>query len=389
MPSKDLDLRIEQMLAAATGGARTPWPADLSSPEGEDAVIGEILYHGISGLLIRDASKLDDWPDAIVSAVHEQARGQAMWEMRHRIVVADMMKELADDDVEALILKGTSLAYDLYEEPACRARGDSDILIRDADLARARAVLERSGFHRRLADERSHHELDLQEMWRLDCADGTRHDIDLHWRAMNAPALEGVLPFKQCIANARRLPKLGEHALTLDRAMMLLHCCVHRAKHITSPYFASGITYYGGDRLIWAVDIDLLADAFSEHDWERFCELAREQGVSRVCLDGIQFAQARLGTAIPPSVAARLASGSEPGHAETYLLDSRQLTKAWHDLRAVSGFRQKLSYFSARALPSDEFMRAKYPTMKQMPLVVLYARRFAELLLRRPRRSRQ
>lgn len=389
MPSKDLDLEIEQMLAAAIGGTRTAWPACLTSSEGERAAIEEVLYHGVSGLLIGDKSRLEDWPDAVVSAVHEQARRQAMWELRHRVVVADLAKELAADGVEALILKGTSLAYDLYENPASRARGDTDILIADAGLSQARNVLKRLGFHMRLADERSHHELDLQEMWRLECEDGTSHDIDLHWRAMNAPALEGVLPFKQCLAGARRLPRLGEQALTLDRAMMLLHCCVHRAKHMTSPYFAGGMTYYGGDRLIWAVDIDLLCLALSEHEWERFCQLAREQGVSRVCLDGILFAQARLGTAVPPAVAARLASGSQPGHAEAYLLDSRQLAKAWHDLRAVSGFRRKLSYLFARALPSDEFMRAKYPGMKQMPLVVLYGRRFAEMLLKRPRRSRQ
>lgn len=383
MSVTEQNVRIQMLLSSVLRGEGVAWPAQWTGKAIKRAVVEQAFYHGVAGLLNEQIGNLTEWPQDVLAPLHEQALAAAMWEMRHKLVVANFLTALAHEGIVAIVLKGTALAYDLYKNPASRSRGDSDILVERGNLEVARAVLRSQGFQ----SQGSSHEMELQEMWCLACNGGMQHDIDLHWQTMNAPALEGVLRFADCTANPLKLPRLCETAVAMGHIAMLLHSCVHRAKHITSPYFTGSVTYYGGDRLIWAQDNHLLASVLSDAEWAQFAALAEEQGVSDVCLDGLQLAQSRLGTAIPGHVLDRLASSPQAGSATIYLLHSGQFARAWSDLKAVPGLGQKLSYLIARALPSEEFMRAKYPRMRRQPLPLLYLRRFVELVRQRPGRS--
>ena len=163
----------------------------------------------------------------------------------------------------------------------------------------------------------------------------------------------------------------------------MLHSCIHRAMHLTSPYLAGGVTYYGGDRLIWARDIDLLANALSDADWVWFQSAAIDQQVAAVCSDGLAFAQRTMGTGIPNAVITALgAVRGEP--ASAYLLGAGQARRAWLDLKAIRGWRRKLAYVAARSLPSAGFMRGKYPELAGRPLAMLHLKRMVDLIRPRP-----
>ena len=171
----------------------------------------------------------------------------------------------------------------------------------------------------------------------------------------------------------------------MNRPLTLLHTCVYRTLHIASPYFVDGVTYYGGDRLIWAHDIHLLAGSLSDAQWHRFVTLARRQRVARVYLDGIMIAARSLGTDIPVSIVNDL--GEVRGEsASTCLLDARQFGRSWQDLCAVRGWRRKLAYAGLRMLPSPAFTRGKYPRIAMLPLALLYARRMMDLVRTSPGR---
>lgn len=376
-------LLIDQLLAAALRGEDAGWPSDWSGSDQSARTTERITYHGIAGLLSDQAGRLDNWPAAVLAPVRDQAIALAMWELRHQAVLGELLAALAGAKIVALLLKGTALAYDLYPSPATRARGDSDLLIAASDLDAARSVLVRLGFRCQPLDEAIADDLALQEVWNLTCGAGTRHHIDLHWQLLNAPALRGVLAFATCAADPHRLPRLAPDALAMNRVLTLLHSCIHRAMHLTSPYFVGGVTYYGGDRLIWAKDIDLLAGALSDAEWKRFSRAALDQGVAAVSLDGLLMARRSLGTNIPQPVLDALGTaGAEP--ASAYLLGSRQMGRAWQDLWAISGWRRKFAYLGARALPSESFMRAKYPHLASSPLAMLHVRRMVDLVRPRP-----
>lgn len=381
------ELQIDHLLAAGLSGQAVAWPGQLSPAASVGLIIRRILYHGIAGLLADRAAELPGWPTAVLQRVREQAVAQAMWELRHRTVLCGLLAGLAEAGVVAILLKGTAVAYDLYPSPANRGRGDTDLLIAPADLERARAVLRQLGYRRDLLDEEMADSHTSQEAWNLASDGGVHHQIDLHWQLANAPALRDVLPFSECAASSMPLPRLCREARAMDRTHTLIHTCVHRAMHFTAPYFTDGVAYYGGDRLIWANDIDLLASVLSDAEWTSLCALAQEKGISAVCLDGLMMAQRFLGTQVPDSVRTQL--GAAPGDtpASAYLLHSRQGGRAWRDFNAVPGLRHKVAYARALGFPSAAFLRGKYPEMSQVPLAILYARRVLELFRPSPGRS--
>ncbi len=372
--------QIDNLLAAVLRGDAGCWPEPGPSPA---AMVERILYHGVAGLVADRARDLADWPEPVLALVHEQGIALAMWELRHKALLSRLLAAFGEAGIQALLLKGSALAYDLYPRPATRARGDSDILVAPADLESARSVFMQLGYRREPLDDGITDDLALQEIWTTTCPSGMPHYIDLHWQLINAPALRGLLTFDICKVDPHPLPRLGPHAMEMNRPLTLLHTCVHRAMHLTSPYFVDGLTYYGGDRLIWAKDIHLLATSLSKAEWCQFVATAMDQGVAVVCRDGLDLARRTFGTSPPDDVMASL--GAVNGDtASAYLLGSGQAKRALADLAAIPGWRRKFAYLSARSLPSEHFIRAKYPAMAGRPLALLHLKRLIDLVRPRP-----
>lgn len=229
-------------------------------------------------------------------------------------------------------------------------------------------------------------DLALQEVWDIASGEGTSHHIDLHWQLLNAPALAGLLQFEECVADQLPLSRLHPSAQTMSRQLTLLHTCIHRAMHLTTPYRVGGVTYYGGDRLIWARDIDFLASSLNQREWHRFTRAAIGQGVASVCSGGLKLAQRRLHSKIPSHVLASLDAVPRE-RASVYLLGSGQARRAWADFKAIRGWRRKIAYGIARGLPTTSFIRAKYPELAGRPLALLYLRRLIDFVRPRPERS--
>jgi len=378
-------VEIDRFLAQALAERNcASWPETWQGAAAGSALVERALYHGIAGLLIEYRPL--GWPHDVVERLLDQALAQAMWEIRHKIVAGQLLTELARERIKAIILKGTAFAYDLYRTPATRARGDTDILVDRGDLARTRLTLAAIGFHLHQDCIGQADDLCLQENWHFTSTDGIGHDIDLHWQAMNSLALSNALTIADCADNARTLPLLSDQALTMERKTALIHACMHRAGHLKSPYFVDGVTYYGGDRLIWANDIHLLAGALSASEWDALCADAHAKGLASVCMDGLNFAQHRLATVIPVDVMNRLAASRATSGASTYLLGSGQAARAFQDFKAVAGLSGKARYLIQKTLPPASFMRAKYPRMNKHPLALLYFRRAVDLLRERPER---
>jgi len=349
------------------------WPESAEA----ELVVDSAFYHGIAGCL---AGSLTSCPLEVRSALRRAAMAQAMWELRHRQLLATLLSALHNAGLRVLVLKGSALAYDLYDPPASRARGDSDILVAPADVNLARAILAEQGFAHYYDAPGADEAVRLQETWRRTTPEGYVHDIDLHWQALNAPALAHIISFEAAWSEAKALPKLSPHAFGLSRPMALLLACAHRAQHIIIPYFVDGRVYYADDRLIWLHDIDLLARTLSTKEWADFVQLSATGGLVAVVFEGLQMASRRFETPFPQDVMASLARGPLDTPATRYLLSSRQAGRAWHDLRAASGLSGKINFLWGRLLPPEAFMRARYPQRSDEALLLLYLCRMIEFL---------
>lgn len=375
-------IKTDQFLAKALVEGGGLWPEDWQNASAQSALVERALYHGIAGLLIERSPA--GWPSAVVERLRDQAVAQAVWEIRHKMVICQLLTELASKGVTSILLKGTATAYDLYEKPETRTRGDTDILVERVELQQTRQILADTGFRLAQDGTGSPDNFRLQETWTIKSPDGSGHYVDLHWQVMNSMALGQSLSVADCMSSRRPLPRLNEHAYSMDRKTTLIHTCMHRACHLSSPYFMNGVTYYGGDRLIWANDIHLLADALSASEWNELCADSIGTGVAAVCLDGLRFAQDRLATTIPADVLERLTAAGARSKASTYLLRSGQAARAFQDLSAVDGLSNKARYLIQRTLPPAGFLRARYPGLKKHPLALLYIRRVVDLLRKRP-----
>lgn len=362
---------IDVFLAASLRGEAPYIPWGRIDPM---FVAKRTVYHGVAALLL--SIGIDGWPQDARAAVHEQALGQTMWELRHKTVVGACIEALAAAGVRSILLKGTAFAYDIYEVPAHRSRGDSDLLISADCLGLTRDVLIAAGYARTSADTKWQE--DLQEMWFTTHPDGSRHELDVHWQVVDAPALDNILPVDECFANAIALPALSPNAYGLSHPQALIHSCVHRAKHLSSPYYSGSDVHYSPDRLIWSCDMDRLALRLDVDGWARFASLAIAYDVAAICLDGLAAAQRDMHTDIPPSILAALQAAPQDTPSARYLGQGNALRRGLVNMAAVPGWRGKLLYALRRLFPGHEYVRIKYPEMLDAPIAKLYLRRILE-----------
>lgn len=372
--------QVRGLLAAALRGEAAPWPTP-TSPGAEEQAFDLVRFHGLAGLLAGQADALKAWPGGLRERIRDQARAQAMWELRHRQVLADLLATLAERGVKAVLLKGSAAAYDLYDEPAMRTRGDTDLLVDRSQAEAATEVLRQSAFVRQPDPDGLPDDLGLQQNWLRRTEGGGDHEIDLHWQVLNAPALTRVLPVAECIATARPLPRLGPAAMALDPCRFLLHTCLHRALHGNVAYFIASTPWFGEDRLIWSWDLRLAAERMPAEDWQRLVAMAAASRVAGPCREALAAARDDVAAPVSPDVLEAL--GKAAKHDLPYLRTTGRLSRALLDLGTVHGVADRVRYALGRLLPAAGTMRARYPDLGRVPLPLLYVRRVADTLRRR------
>ncbi|WP_118857370.1 nucleotidyltransferase family protein [Sphingomonas mesophila] len=366
---------IDALLAAALRGEAPAWPSELNGPAGIDRFVARTRYHGVAALTLPFSG---EWPNEVRARLRRHCLTQAAWELRHRLLLERILKALSERGVESLFLKGTALAYSVYSEPATRERADSDLLIRPRDLAAAQAALRDAGGRAPEGSDGA----SLQESWQFAVA-GVDHVLDLHWSAFNSEFLAPILAVESCLDRARRLDRLNPHARMLGPAEFLLHVGIHRNMHRTAPYFSGGKAEFGADRLVWAVDIKLLAGSFGDGDWASFVALARANEVSGAMREALEFGMRAAGATVPELVLAELGATGQGEQRSAYLLRAGRRKRALVNLRTSGGITALARQLRSLASPPEASLRARYPSLSRAPRFVLLARRLFDFVLAR------
>ncbi|WP_338243098.1 nucleotidyltransferase family protein [Aurantiacibacter hainanensis] len=378
---------IDGFLASHLRGEAPPWPPAWTDREFEEQFARRVFFHGIAGLLVDQAGALAGWPSSVTTPIRAEALAQAMWELKHLQVLRELLDALQSAGIPSVVTKGSAMAYALYPQPNLRRRGDTDLLVRDTDLAGARDVFTQLGFTRLHNTHGPFGDIHFQEVWQHRALDGTSHDIDLHWRVTNSNALDRVLPVEECFERSIALPRLHPVARASDPVTRLVNGCLSRASHAARGYVSVDCNHYDGDRLVWAMDYHLLAREYGEADWAELVRLTCEREVAAICLDGLRFARKTLGTSIPECVERELAAASPDSWVLSFIDEPSDLRRLATELRAIGSTKRRLQMVLAHALPSAAFMRSKYPQQERWPLAALYGRRLLAKMVRLGRRG--
>ncbi|MFL6246096.1 MAG: nucleotidyltransferase family protein [Thermoanaerobaculia bacterium] len=292
-----------------------------------------LIAHGVAPLV---------YANARVPQLRNEAMRAAAYEPLRAIDIGEVLAAL---HVDALILKGTALAYDLYPAPELRPRSDTDLLIARADLPKVREAMLALGFEENVTSGDEH---GLRQAV-FTRAPGMVYDV--HWSATNVPAFDAVLRYDDLRTRSLPLPRLGPHARGLSDVDALLLACIHRVAH-----------HHDSDRLIWLVDIDLLRRRMSRGEHERFWRVAAEGRVVGVCERSIAVADAWLSNE-PHDRAEEFLSQDERMREEpSRVFLDREITHGGvmaASLRALP-WRQRVERLWQLAFPPAEFIRRRF-----------------------------
>jgi hypothetical protein len=357
---------------------RAPAGTTTDEPQSSnvDALVAEAERQGITVLL---ATRLADSSQSpLLERLRASARAHAAWEMVHRSALLDALSSLASAGLEPVLFKGTALAYSVYPNPVLRTRGDTDLIVPPHERERVIAALSRAGFVPETA-------VDSGQTSFVRVGPGAAHGLDVHWQVNDSEVLSGLFPYQELRAEAVPLPALAPDALAASPVHAMLLACMHRGAHRHHPYYVSDEPHFGGNRLIWLYDLHLLAQSFSEHDWQSFIARAEGKGLLGACAEGLVLARERFCTELPDHVWAALLRPRVREGASDYL-NSGPWTQQWLDFRALPGARRKARYLRKLVFPSAAYMRSKYADAQGQWLPWLYARRAFAGTWRRLRR---
>lgn len=276
-----------------------------------------------------------------------------------------LLDAFARHGLRLLIIKGTALAYDVYDAPELRPRADTDLLIDRADVDRARAAFAGLGYAARVLSGDPH--ANRQQAFARTDGFGVEHVYDLHWDIANTPVVRDALHFDELLARSMALPRIGDGARAPSHVDALLLACIHRVAH-----------HHDSDRLIWLYDIHLLGAAMSRAEHEELWRRAEERRVVAICDRSIELAGQWFGRG--PHQRARAIPPDEPSAAFLDRTRRRGAVLA-ADLKAL-GWRARLERLRDLALPPRAFMRAAFPRAPRAALPLLYVYRGARGVLR-------
>lgn len=363
------DTPATRVLTQALAGGVPAWPAD-ASPALIDDLQAAADLHGVSALL-HQAVSTPGWPPALRDALHHRRMQRSAWELSHVAAIRQALDHLAAAGIPVLVLKGTALAYSVYPDPALRERGDTDLLIRPADVSAAATALAAAGFARtnRPAGRWLRQQAEFLRPQRPDGA----HAIDLHWQMSDSPLLSALWSWDELEQDSVALPALHPTARGLGWPHAALNACLHAAYHEHSVYQVGDQVLPGVSRLIWLIDLVRLAGHAGDDDWRAFDVLARRSGVAGLCAQHWRTAQTYCGAVVPSGA---LAPSDAPDRtAVADYLASVPWRRHLRDLGALPDLRSRAGLVREVLLPPHEYLRSLYPRTPAPLLPLRYVTR--------------
>jgi Uncharacterised nucleotidyltransferase len=257
-------------------------------------VLEAAALHCVMPLLRRHLSALEDGlvPPSVIERLTADYQANARRNLMLSGELLTLLRLFNANDIPVVPLKGPVLAASIYGDIGLRQFGDLDVLLREADIGRAKDLLVNNGYqpaHDMTAAQESatlRHHCEY-----LLTSPSSNVLVELHWRIiptwfpfpMNASHVMGRLT--EVSIGGSTVPSVGPEDL-------LLIICTHSSKHLWT-------------KLAWVSDVAEVIRANPDLDWKALFKRARKLGGERMLLLGLYLAHELVGAKVPEDVLSR------------------------------------------------------------------------------------
>lgn len=324
-------------------------------------------WHGLRPLLYRHLN-------AIASPAVPQPVFVELWgnheatARRNRGMARELSKILAAldaHDIPAIPYKGPALAAFVYGDLALREFGDLDILLRPADLLKAKARLEGLGYRAQYPLAPAAEAAFLRSSSQYHVV--LRHPehatlVELHWKTdPDYPVEQGTDQWWKQLGRTR-LDAADIRCFSVEELVLVL--CLHGTKH-----------YWGS--LGWLVDVAELLRQHPRLDWEWIAAKAGALACTRRLAVGLRLAHRLLEAPLPAQALSAFQGMAEVEKLATDMAASlfppRQLSafeRLGRNLRLYERLGQRLSHCVSAVLAPSLIEWSRWPLPRA--LFILY-----------------
>ncbi|MFP6747889.1 MAG: nucleotidyltransferase family protein [Alphaproteobacteria bacterium] len=355
MDMKDWRTEWELLLLSAQApfesGKRARIESLLDGPVDWEYLIETSYAHAVTPLLCRTLGLVA--PNLVPPDVAEAARANLEENRsRNNLMTQELLRilaGLAGAGIPAIPFKGPVLAEHYYGDPSLRRYADLDFLVAEDAAQETLGVLRTLGYtgSGQVSSKDKTFTLTPRQdaaLWRYAGEYLFFHAekpiaIEPHW-AFVPPTFGLDLDYAKLWARARQGVLADSAILVLSREDTLLGLALHGAKSHWS-------------RLQWISDLDRAMKCETDVDWEALLHEARQMGILRILLVGLQLARLLFGTELDAGVGAAMANdaGAEAVaseraatlfHENAPPASTSGISRDW--LRMLDHNRQKLAY---------------------------------------------
>jgi hypothetical protein len=273
---------------------------------------------------------------------------------RNTVLTAELCRLInlfRDAGIEAIPYKGPVLALFAYGDIALRRFVDLDVIVKKADVLKAREILLRSGYTPSKSLSLSQQELLLRTQHNMQFSrDNHRLIIELHWEVaphLFASTVNGERLWQDLIT----LDLNGTEVKTFSAEDLLFSLCVHGSRHLW-------------ERLAWICDV---AELITRRplNWPTLLERAATADTERMFLLGIHLAERLLDAPVPAEVKQRCDSDPRLSSLADNIIEhlfngpthvpatSREIFKYNIGVRKTLGARARYLLYMFRPTDSD------------------------------------
>jgi len=232
-----------------------------------------------------DLLLLPETMDDSLAGFRQRRKDFAIWHLRISHAMQQILSAVANTGCQVIVMRGRSLAETLYTDPVTRPQSDIDLLMRPNETLAVKQALWDLGFRPSAAYPNIFQRGDLM--------------IDTHTEPLGIErirAWEHLTPLRaeDFFRHSAEGEISGKPALLVQPRVLLPYLCFHAMKH-------------SFERLIWLVDIALLARKIdADGGWGAVLAGIRDYRLERPCHYALAYVQAHLGAPVPESLLAAI-----------------------------------------------------------------------------------